>query len=235
MTPISLVLRLLFMAISRKNHNVMLAYPNFDTQNGININSVCYCSHPHNTRCQNGINYVLPWGSAAAAVSTSPCRMGSNLILPQRLCFSITEEHTHQARRRGGGFKENSCFFYFSFPNVVINFKESLVNHPHIHRWIRNIFYYLYFQVIRQPYLTDKLKIDLKDNSLHCLYLNDWEMAVAAFTLQCPEAKVSSNQRGFRAIKRLTIQLYIIRNEPIHKRITVRPSGSTLFTMQLMQ
>lgn len=47
------------------------------------------------------------------------------------------------------------------------------------------------FQVIRQPYLTDKLKIILKDNSLHCLYLNDWDMAVAAFTLQCPEAKVS--------------------------------------------
>lgn len=45
--------------------------------------------------------------------------------------------------------------------------------------------------MIRQPYLTDKLKIILKDNSLHCLYLNDWDMAVAAFTLQCPEAKVS--------------------------------------------
>lgn len=46
-------------------------------------------------------------------------------------------------------------------------------------------------KVIRQPYLTDRLVVKLKekDNVLHCVYLNDFNMAIAAFALQCNEAK----------------------------------------------
>ena len=53
-----------------------------------------------------------------------------------------------------------------------------------------SVFYRL-SKVIRQPYLTDRLVIKLKekDNVLHCVYLNDLNMAIAAFALQCTEAK----------------------------------------------
>lgn len=44
-------------------------------------------------------------------------------------------------------------------------------------------------QVVRQPYQTDRLQIKLKDNTIYCCYLNDYNLVVAAFTLQCSEAR----------------------------------------------
>ncbi|XP_070495014.1 uncharacterized protein [Chironomus tepperi] len=46
-------------------------------------------------------------------------------------------------------------------------------------------------KVIRQPFMTDRLVIKLreKENAIHCVYLNDFNMVIAAFVLQCPEAK----------------------------------------------
>ena len=45
--------------------------------------------------------------------------------------------------------------------------------------------------MIRQPFMTDRLVIKLKEkeNALHCVYLNDFNMVIAAFVLQCNEAK----------------------------------------------
>lgn len=39
--------------------------------------------------------------------------------------------------------------------------------------------------------MTDRLVVKLreKENILHCLYLNDFHMVIAAFVLQCNEAK----------------------------------------------
>lgn len=45
-------------------------------------------------------------------------------------------------------------------------------------------------KVIRQPFLTDRLKIAMKENTLYLIYLNEWDMATAAFTLHCSEARV---------------------------------------------
>jgi hypothetical protein len=44
---------------------------------------------------------------------------------------------------------------------------------------------------VRQPFLTDRLVVKLKEkeNALHCVYLNEFNMAIAAFMLQCNEAK----------------------------------------------
>ncbi|XP_055387911.1 pleckstrin homology domain-containing family G member 5 [Condylostylus longicornis] len=44
-------------------------------------------------------------------------------------------------------------------------------------------------KVIRQPYFTDRLVIKYKDNSLHCIYLNEFQVPTSAFSLQCSEAK----------------------------------------------
>ncbi|EDW44161.1 GM22246 [Drosophila sechellia] len=45
-------------------------------------------------------------------------------------------------------------------------------------------------KVIRQPYLTDQLIVQLApNNSLNCVYLNEFQVATTAFTLQCTEAK----------------------------------------------
>uniref|UniRef100_A0A336LZI8 CSON009190 protein n=1 Tax=Culicoides sonorensis TaxID=179676 RepID=A0A336LZI8_CULSO len=44
-------------------------------------------------------------------------------------------------------------------------------------------------KVVRQPYQTDRLQIKLKDNTIYCCYLNDYSLVIAAFTLQCSEAK----------------------------------------------
>ncbi|KAL7039814.1 hypothetical protein ACKWTF_000128 [Chironomus riparius] len=46
-------------------------------------------------------------------------------------------------------------------------------------------------KVIRQPFMTDRLVIKLKEkeNAIHCVYLNDFNMVIAAFVLQCTEAK----------------------------------------------
>lgn len=45
--------------------------------------------------------------------------------------------------------------------------------------------------MIRQPFVTDRLIIKLKEkeNVMHCVYLNDFNMAIGAFILQCNEAK----------------------------------------------
>lgn len=45
--------------------------------------------------------------------------------------------------------------------------------------------------MIRQPFMTDRLVIKLreKENAIHCVYLNDFNMVIAAFVLQCTEAK----------------------------------------------
>lgn len=52
-------------------------------------------------------------------------------------------------------------------------------------------FIFNFNKVIRQPFLTDRLVIKLreKENILHCVYLNEFKMCVAAFALQCNEAK----------------------------------------------
>ena len=41
--------------------------------------------------------------------------------------------------------------------------------------------------------MTDRLIVKLKDkdNVLHCVYLNDYGLVVAAFTLQCSEVRLS--------------------------------------------
>ncbi|EDV96588.1 GH16335, partial [Drosophila grimshawi] len=45
-------------------------------------------------------------------------------------------------------------------------------------------------KVIRQPYLTDHLIVHLAHNNiLNCVYLNEFQVATTAFTLQCTEAK----------------------------------------------
>ncbi|XP_068142819.1 uncharacterized protein [Drosophila tropicalis] len=45
-------------------------------------------------------------------------------------------------------------------------------------------------KVIRQPYLTDQLMVHLApNNTLNCVYLNEFQVATTAFTLQCTEAK----------------------------------------------
>lgn len=45
--------------------------------------------------------------------------------------------------------------------------------------------------MVRQPFLTDRLVIKLKEkeNTLHCVYLNDFNMVMSAFALQSNEAK----------------------------------------------
>ncbi|XP_034657844.1 uncharacterized protein LOC117894746 isoform X1 [Drosophila subobscura] len=45
-------------------------------------------------------------------------------------------------------------------------------------------------KVIRQPYLTDQLIVHMApNNTLNCVYLNEFQVASTAFTLQCTEAK----------------------------------------------
>ncbi|XP_017861850.1 PREDICTED: uncharacterized protein LOC108613117 isoform X3 [Drosophila arizonae] len=45
-------------------------------------------------------------------------------------------------------------------------------------------------KVIRQPYLTDHLIVHLgQNNTLNCVYLNEFQVATTGFTLQCIEAK----------------------------------------------
>ncbi|XP_075162523.1 uncharacterized protein LOC142235152 isoform X2 [Haematobia irritans] len=52
-------------------------------------------------------------------------------------------------------------------------------------------------KVIRQPYLTDRLVVQHSNNILSCVYLNEFQVAVNAFTLQCSEAK-----NWYEALKR---------------------------------
>lgn len=45
-------------------------------------------------------------------------------------------------------------------------------------------------KVIRQPFLTDRLVVVITNNTtLNCVYLNEFDIAISAFILQCPEAK----------------------------------------------
>uniref|UniRef100_A0A1A9WRI3 DH domain-containing protein n=1 Tax=Glossina brevipalpis TaxID=37001 RepID=A0A1A9WRI3_9MUSC len=44
-------------------------------------------------------------------------------------------------------------------------------------------------KVIRQPYLTDRLIVQHTNNLLSFVYLNEFQVATTAFTLQCTEAK----------------------------------------------
>ncbi|XP_020716607.1 uncharacterized protein LOC101462259 [Ceratitis capitata] len=44
-------------------------------------------------------------------------------------------------------------------------------------------------KVIRQPYLTDRLVVQQSNNILNCVYQNEFQVAITAFTLQCSEAK----------------------------------------------
>ncbi|XP_052873511.1 pleckstrin homology domain-containing family G member 5 [Anopheles cruzii] len=44
-------------------------------------------------------------------------------------------------------------------------------------------------KIIRQPYMTDRLIVQLKDQALLCCYVNDLNMIVGAFTLQSPKAQ----------------------------------------------
>ncbi|XP_046807338.1 pleckstrin homology domain-containing family G member 5 [Lucilia cuprina] len=52
-------------------------------------------------------------------------------------------------------------------------------------------------KVIRQPYLTDRLIVQHSNNLLSCVYLNEFQVAISAFTLQCTEAK-----NWYEALKR---------------------------------
>ncbi|XP_065362388.1 rhoGEF domain-containing protein gxcJ-like isoform X2 [Calliphora vicina] len=52
-------------------------------------------------------------------------------------------------------------------------------------------------KVIRQPYLTDRLIVQHSNNILSCVYLNEFQVAISAFTLQCTEAK-----NWYEALKR---------------------------------
>lgn len=65
--------------------------------------------------------------------------------------------------------------------------------HPKAHIQGKKINFFIshchFTQVIRQPYLTDRLIVKLKENVLQCVYLNEFNMAVGAFILQCNEAK----------------------------------------------
>uniref|UniRef100_A0AAG5DRC6 DH domain-containing protein n=1 Tax=Anopheles atroparvus TaxID=41427 RepID=A0AAG5DRC6_ANOAO len=44
-------------------------------------------------------------------------------------------------------------------------------------------------KIIRQPYMTDRLMVQLKDQTLYCCYMNELNMVVAAFSLQSPKAQ----------------------------------------------
>ncbi|XP_065085711.1 pleckstrin homology domain-containing family G member 5 isoform X1 [Ochlerotatus camptorhynchus] len=44
-------------------------------------------------------------------------------------------------------------------------------------------------KVVRQPYMTDRLVVQIKEQTLFCCYLNELSMVVAAFTLQCSKAQ----------------------------------------------
>jgi pleckstrin homology domain-containing family G member 5 len=63
------------------------------------------------------------------------------------------------------------------------------------------------YQVIRPFYMTDRLVVKLKEkeNVLHCVYLNDFNLVIAAFVLQCNEAK--NWYDGFNKARHIYIKL----------------------------
>ncbi|XP_052895183.1 pleckstrin homology domain-containing family G member 5 isoform X2 [Anopheles moucheti] len=44
-------------------------------------------------------------------------------------------------------------------------------------------------KIVRQPYMTDRLIVQLKDQAIYCCYVNELNMVVAAFTLQSSKAQ----------------------------------------------
>uniref|UniRef100_A0A182Q1V7 DH domain-containing protein n=1 Tax=Anopheles farauti TaxID=69004 RepID=A0A182Q1V7_9DIPT len=53
-------------------------------------------------------------------------------------------------------------------------------------------------KIVRQPYMTDRLMLQLKEQALYCCYVNELNMVVAAFTLQSPKAQHwATLRRGF--------------------------------------
>ncbi|XP_058829611.1 pleckstrin homology domain-containing family G member 5 [Topomyia yanbarensis] len=44
-------------------------------------------------------------------------------------------------------------------------------------------------KVVRQPYMTDRITVQIKDQTLYCCYLNELSLVVAAFTLHCSKAQ----------------------------------------------
>ncbi|XP_055692715.1 pleckstrin homology domain-containing family G member 5 isoform X2 [Lutzomyia longipalpis] len=44
-------------------------------------------------------------------------------------------------------------------------------------------------KICRTPFLTDRLQIMLKDETVYCVYLNEFGLSSTAFSLQCSEAK----------------------------------------------
>ncbi|XP_035896852.1 pleckstrin homology domain-containing family G member 5 isoform X6 [Anopheles stephensi] len=44
-------------------------------------------------------------------------------------------------------------------------------------------------KIVRQPYMTDRLMVQLKDQAIYCCYVNELNMVIAAFTLQSPKAQ----------------------------------------------
>lgn len=69
-------------------------------------------------------------------------------------------------------------------------FTQDAVDPPTVSQFHLALFS-LFIKVIRPFFMTDRLvfKLREKENSLHCLYLNDFHMVIAAFVLQCNEAK----------------------------------------------
>ncbi|XP_055620267.1 uncharacterized protein LOC129764804 isoform X2 [Toxorhynchites rutilus septentrionalis] len=43
-------------------------------------------------------------------------------------------------------------------------------------------------KIVRQPYMTDRLAVQLKEQTLYCCYLNELNIVVTAFTLHCSKA-----------------------------------------------
>lgn len=84
-------------------------------------------------------------------------------------------------------------------------------------------------QVIRQPFMTDKLVVKLKEkeNILHCVYLNEYNMAIAAFTLQSNEAK--SWFDGFTKAKHIYTRLR--QGSPFIESYTVKYPQPTAVTL----
>ncbi|XP_053684332.1 pleckstrin homology domain-containing family G member 5 isoform X1 [Sabethes cyaneus] len=44
-------------------------------------------------------------------------------------------------------------------------------------------------KIVRQPYMTDRLTVQIKEQTLYCCYLNELSLVVAAFTLHCSKAQ----------------------------------------------
>ncbi|XP_050081314.1 pleckstrin homology domain-containing family G member 5 [Anopheles maculipalpis] len=44
-------------------------------------------------------------------------------------------------------------------------------------------------KIVRQPYMTDRLTTQLKDQTIYCCYVNELNMVITAFTLQSPKAQ----------------------------------------------